>query len=468
MDENFTHRDWLKEKEIFEKYKKDNPGLILLPSRPKEKEIFSKIGIKTSLPDRIKGYIRFYPRDFIVEEISRENEISEIELKDKSPSPVSPPFNLSCDLVKVGISTFDAIESITNYLQIKKGRLGYAGLKDVNALTSQRIVFFDLNSEVYEKIKEISLPNLFLTNFNIKKGSLYPGNLSGNRFSIFVRTEEEIKKEWLSTNLEKIEKDGFLNFYHVQRFGTPRYLSHLLGKLILQGDHEGTILQFFGGKGLQEIPLIENKRKEAKENFGNWKKIKEIFSELPFTFRNELILLSYLEKNPEDFTGALVFFKDQTRFWVYSYVSYLFNQILSLKEKGLELPEEIPLLLSPYSEDRKIYEFFLEQDETQDFMNNLRFFGFLKLNRSLVKTKVFPQKLLFKLTPEGVVLSFTLEKGVYATNFLMNFFEVQEGLPIPEWINKKEYDIKKLLGIGSLEAVEKIFGNLISSRLILY
>ncbi len=468
MNKSSPHQDWLKERVILENYKKERPELVTLSSRPSEKEIFSRIGIKISLPSRVKGYIRFYSQDFIVEEISREGKISEIEFKEREVFPPEPPFNLSCDLVKVGISTFDALDYLSEVLQIKKGRICHAGLKDVNALTSQKINFLDLNPEILEKIKKIALSNLFLTNFDISKESLYPGKLFGNRFTIFIRTKEKADQKWLVEILEKIKKDGFLNFYQTQRFGTPRFLSHILGKLILQGKHRETVLYFFTGQGLQEIPLIKKKREKVKEIFGDWKKTKEIFSELPFTFRNELTLLSYLEKNPKDFTGALVFFKDQTRFWTYSYASHLFNQILSLEKKGLELPGKIPLLLSQDSRDQKVYEPFLEKDQVRNFTSNLKYFRFLKLTRRFTKTKVFPEKTLLKVLPEGVILSFILEKGIYATTFLMNLFEIQEGLPLPKWVESKEYDIKKLLGIGSLKAAEKIFGKIISSRLVLY
>ncbi|MCD6094357.1 tRNA pseudouridine(13) synthase TruD [bacterium] len=454
----------LKEREVLKYYKKNNPNVLITPSLS-EKEILSRIGINVSLPIRPQGYIRFYPQDFIVEEISKEGEISKIEPKENVFSP-SFPFHLSCDLIKVGLSTFDALNSLADNLQIKLGRISYRGLKDVNAITSQKIAFLDLNCEIFEKIKNLSLPYIFLTNFNIQTKPLLRGDLFGNRFTIFIRTNGAVNERWFSQNLEKIEKEGFLNFYHTQRFGTPRFLSHILGKLILQGEYEKAVFEFFTEKGLQEIPLIKQKRQEVKKNFGDWRKAEKIFSELPFTFRNEILLLSYLKENPKDFIGALIFFKDQTKFWVYSYASYLFNQILSLK--GLELPAEIPLFLSDKIKDRKIYEFWLEKDGIQDFQNNIRPFRFLRLQRRFVKTKVFPQNVLFKIVPEGVILSFILEKGAYATTFLMNLFEIFQGLPLPDWVNPQEYDIKKLLGIGSIRAVKEIFGEVISSPMVLY
>jgi len=453
---------WLKEKRVLENYKKDKPELFVIPDIL-EQELFSRIGITSSIPNRPKGYIRFYFQDFIVEEVSKIGEISETESKEGEISP-SFPFHLGCNLTKVGIATFDALNLLADTLQIKVGRITYAGLKDLNALTSQKIVFLDLNQEVFEKIKKTSLPNLFLTNFSIENKGLLRGDLFGNRFSLFIRTKEKVDEKLFSQNIKKIKENGFLNFYSFQRFGTPRFISHLLGKLILEGKYQEVILNFFANSRLQEIPLLSEKRKKARKYFGNWEKIEEIFSELPFTFRNELQLLSYLKKNPKDFRGALIFLKDQTRFWTYSYASYLFNQILSLE--GLELPEKLPLLLSDDLIDRKVYKFWLEKDGTQNFEKNIRPFRFLKLKRRFVKTRALPKKLLFKIFPEGVALSFILEKGVYATTILGNLFEIKEDLPLPEWVKEKKYDIKEILGMGSIKEAKKIFKKFLFSPIL--
>lgn len=456
--------DIAKEKEALEWYKKNKPE-ILIPPQLKEKEILARIGINADFPFHKSGYIKFYPADFIVEEISENNEISEIEPSQKEFSP-SFPINLGCNLVKTGISTFDAINILANSLQIKNGRITYAGLKDVNAITSQKIVFQSLSSDIFEQIKNISLPNVFLTSFTAEKKGLSIGDLTGNRFTIFVRTKDKISEQELFLAIEKVKKEGFLNFYSTQRFGTPRFLSHFLGMLILQGKYEETIYNFFTKEGLQETPLIKEKRENAEEIYGNWMKMEEIFAEFPFTFRNELQLLSYLKKNPDDFIGALTFLKDQTKFWVYSYASFLFNQIIS--QKNADLPEKIPLLLSYHPDDVSIYKFWLENDKIHDFKNNICPFRFIKLERRFVKTRFFPKSILIKTAPEGVALNFALEKGVYATTFLANFFEINEGLPLPEWVKTDEYDTKKLLGTGSLEAVKEIFKKNISSRVVLF
>ncbi|MCK4592674.1 tRNA pseudouridine(13) synthase TruD [Candidatus Parcubacteria bacterium] len=454
----------LKEQEIFEWYR-DNKKESLSPPQINEEEIFRRIGIAIPAKSRPQGYLRLYPEDFIVEEVSQEKEVSEIEPEEKEIHP-DHPFCLGCNLVKTGISTFDAQNLLASALEIKNGRITYAGLKDVNAITSQKIVFLDLNAEIFERIKKVSFSNLFLTNFHLEEKGISPGRLYGNRFTILLRTEEKISEQDFSKHIAEIKEKGFKNFYSTQRFGTPRFSSHIFGKLILQGKFKETIFTFFTEPGLQEMPIIKEKRGEAKNCFGDWKKIEEIFSELPFTFRNELQLLSYLKENPENFIGALIFFKDQTRFWMYAYSSYLFNKIISIE--GLDLPEKLPLLLSNYQLDKDLYRPWLEKDEIGNYEKNISHFRFMQLTRRFVKTRLFPEEILFKTVPEGIILSFILEKGAYATTFLANFFEVKEKLPIPRWIKSERYDTKKLLGTGSVEAVKENFGENVLSPLVLF
>lgn len=460
-----SYEFWIKEKETLVECRKENPELFVVPDFP-EKEMLQRIGIRYSFPFRPLGYIRFYPEDFVVEEVSRNGEFSAVKINDKE---ISPPlhFHLGCSLLKIGVSTFDAITLLVNKLQIKTGRITYAGLKDHDALTSQKIVLQDLNPKIFEEIKKIfssinkkeniqsPLP-IFLTNFCIEEKKLLLGDLQGNQFTIFVRTKEMVDKDKFSREIEKIKKSGFLNFYHFQRFGTPRCLNHMIGKLILQGKYEEAVFNFLASSGPQEIPLIKEARQRASNFFGDWEKMKEILEEFPFTFRNEIMFVSYFEENPKSYLESLIFFKELTKIFIYSYVSYLFNRILSFDKEGLKLPEEMPLFLSFDKKDQNIYKFWLESDKVQNFAGNLMPFRFLNLKRRLVKTRIFPKNVLFKILPEGVILSFSLDKGAYATTLLLNLFELKEGLPLPEWVNKKEYDIKEEIGAGSIKEVKEI------------
>lgn len=117
---------------------------------------------------------------------------------------------------KKGLGTWDLIESLANGLQIYENELGYAGLKDKNATTTQYISIpkkysKDLKRFRHHKI-EILETTLHGTKLNI-------GDLAGNRFEINlhdVKIEDVGKIEKL---LKQISKIGMPNYFGFQRFG---------------------------------------------------------------------------------------------------------------------------------------------------------------------------------------------------------------------------------------------------------
>lgn len=445
-----------KQKKFLEDLQKKRPDLFEVSKVFEEDEVLPQIGITTLDPARPEGFIRLYPQDFIVEEIQKDGSLSQIEPKDSLPEkPKEEKFTLYADLVKVGISTLEAVSRLAKALGITPNKIGYAGIKDAQALASQRIALPKIG---YEKVKEVKGEGFFLTNFSYGKGTVETGSLWGNRFTILVRTPARIPRAELLSKLSRLKESGFLNYYQTQRFGGLRLLSHILGRLILQKKYAECVQTFFTAPHPYSIKLVQGLRQRASEKYGQWQEMKKIFAVLPYTFQNEIRILEYLEKHPENFIGALISLEDQTQLWVYAYASLLFNQYLSWAvQNNIELPETLPLLLTSDRREQKIYEALLVADKIKNISETLKPFKFIPLKRRLNPTKIFPKNILAKSLPEGAVISFHLPKGAYATTFLVNLFKIQQGLPLPAWLQKNEIDLKEILEIGSgREAKERL------------
>jgi tRNA pseudouridine13 synthase len=116
----------------------------------------------------------------------------------------------------VNLGTWDLLEKLSKGLNIYEHELGYAGLKDKHATTTQYISIprkyaKDLKKFRHNKI-EIQETFLHSTKLNI-------GDLKGNRFII---TLHDVKKEDLfaiQQRLKQIQKAGMPNFFGFQRFG---------------------------------------------------------------------------------------------------------------------------------------------------------------------------------------------------------------------------------------------------------
>ncbi len=455
--ENTSFGLFKRQKEFLDRLQKEQPQLFLSDKNYSEEVALPKIGITDLDLRRSEGYLRLLPQDFIVEEVRSERDRSLIESIENNNQPTNDQTTIFADLIKIGISTPEAVSRIAKELNIKPEKIGYAGLKDSQALTSQRIA---LPSVRLENLLNIKKEGYLLSNFSFSKGTISKGGLFGNAFTILVRTDKETDFDFLMEKKERLDREGFLNYYHTQRFAVPRLNNFILGLDIIKGNYQEAIKGYLTLSGEFDTNIIKLVRQQALENFGDWKKIQEIYSVMPYTFQNEMRIAHYLEKNPENYIGALYEVKDQTTLWVYAYGSLLFNKYLS--DHKNELPEELPLIFSDRLEDIKLYEKYLSEDRLNSF-EGLKPFKFFQIKHRTVPTRIYPKETVFKKIDSGIATHFLLDKGAYATTYLTNFFKLVQGLPLPTWINQEEVDTKNELKIGSAQKTLELLKDYIFS-----
>jgi TruD family tRNA pseudouridine synthase len=451
---------WQREQVVLAKEREKDPAGFVAP--PKEAgALLQRIGIEIELPDRPKGYIKFSPLDFLVEEILPNGEVVQIDADpylEREEAMLGS--TLYADLIKIGISTIDATVRIAEALHIDLKSVGYAGIKDASAITAQRI---SIRGASLDAVQSLSIPNLMLRNIQSGKGAVTVGSLQGNRFTLFIRTEGELPASRFAGEVRRIERSGVLNFYGPQRFGVPRFLSHVFGKFLLQGDHVGLLKTYFFEESPFEWPYAGRLRREARPLFGNWKKLEETFSILPYTFRFELELIRVLMEYAGDRYAAgraISVLPKQVDLWARAYASYLANRSLSQLSVRGSVPETIPMLLELGDKNRAFYEHFLQEDGIGNFVEALRPFRFIHIGNArellaLIRPKIHG----FKVVPEGAVISFDLPKAAYATTALMFLFESFSGMPVPDWVARTEIDTKEVLGTGSLASIKSRFKN---------
>lgn len=124
---------------------------------------------------------------------------------------------------KKNLSTFELIKILSTYLSCPAKAIGYAGLKDKNATTTQYFsipkIYFKhkIVESVFEEIAtkdEIKLISTTLHNNKIKLG-----HLQGNRFFIRLKKVTPLNAKKIESSLKIMEQDGFANFFGFQRFG---------------------------------------------------------------------------------------------------------------------------------------------------------------------------------------------------------------------------------------------------------
>lgn len=455
-NQNQTSYDaWLKECDFLEKVRKENPKSIERQNPIiEDQELLQDYGIEI-ISDLPLGFLRFSPADFIVEEITQEGRITTIDPNNDPDLSDQEGETVYADIVKIGIPTLEAIDRIAKSLNVSASQIGYSGMKDAIAITSQKFSFRRISRD---KIKDLKLPNIYFKNIIVSKGALQPGNLQGNRFNIFIRTNNLYNPNLLMEKLKHIKEVGFYNFFGTQRFGGVRGIGHKLGLILLRGNYELAVKAFLVAQGKNEIPLVQDLRNKAKAIYGNWKEMIKIYDQMPYTFSGEIKVLKALTHEPDDYINALLAIKEQVKLWAYAYGSLLFNKKISqLVRNKIHLPAKLPLFLSNERSDKDLYEDFLEADQTKNFRDAVRPFPFIQLRHYEVPTLLSPKINSFNCTEDGVAINFELHKGAYATTFLSHIFTLTMGLPLPNWVSQKEVDTLKILELGTIEDIKKVF-----------
>ena len=343
--------------------------------------------------NKIQAKLKYSSEDFVVEEI-----------QEKWHCKISYPFIqpaikidknrkqfLCCEMEKSNINHFTAIKIIAAFLNKNSQSISYAGTKDKQAHTSQRI---SIEKPNIEKLQTFKHPNIILKNFKWNKRKIKMGYLNANHFKITLRDID--KKDAIKISNQIRKKTFFPNYFGPQRFGINQN-NIKIGKQILKRNFEKALKLIKEDKGL--APTTNNQQPTTTLRY----------------FPKKILLM-----------------------YVHSVQSKIFNDIVSKAlEQGLDLSQrgQQSGILAGYKtrfsngQLGKIEQDILSQHdlELKDF--DIQEIPFLKIKGSFRKAITEIQNLKTEiqddeefLNSKKIILEFTLPSGVYATTFLENFF----------------------------------------------
>jgi TruD family tRNA pseudouridine synthase len=455
------------ESENFKNVARLHPRLFETRSFIDDADFLEKYGIFLEKKKKFPlGYLKLWPQDFIVEEITLDGEWTTVfpdKFLDKKRNFLPEDPVLYATLVKCGLSTFEVVNELAKRLGIEPLNIKFAGVKDKHAITSQLI---SIKGGDIEKINQISASYFFLKNLFSGEKELFLGSLKANQFTILIRTSPDFKKEEFLKRLKEIEKNGFYNFFYLQRFGIPRLINPYCGLRVLKGDYEGAVKTAICRPGGRELFYFQSLRKEIEGLWGNREEIEGIIEQFPLTFQDEREMIGYLIKNPNDFIGALNQIPRVLQLWLTSFAALLFNKLLaSYLKKGEKPPETLPLILDRSEKSWLPYKELLNQAGIYSItfaLKNLQPFPQIILRKRDQKTREQVKIIAQKIIPEGVILQFVLPKGCYATTFLSHLFNLASG-NLPKKFSNLPIDTKANLNQPSLEEILNKFTDVVSS-----
>lgn len=134
---------------------------------------------------------------------------------------------------KKNLSTFELLSIIAKAFNLPQKSIGYAGLKDKNATTTQYLSIpakstQDFSARFDSIAKEYDIKLLDST---LHSNKLRLGHLKGNRFFVRIKKLTPANAKKLESTLTHITQNGFPNFFGFQRFGINGD-NYLLGRAL--------------------------------------------------------------------------------------------------------------------------------------------------------------------------------------------------------------------------------------------
>lgn len=166
-------------------------------------------------------------------------------------------------LEKYDWDTMKAVRRIAQALRKHHRHFGIAGMKDKRAVTSQRVTVRGVPPGVLARLR---IRDLKIVPMGRARRKLRPGDLWGNRFVITVRGA---KVRRLPEALRTVrELGGVPNYYGLQRFGSRRPVTHVVGKYVVLEDWEKAVKTFLTLEYPRESPEALEARRWLKEHWG--------------------------------------------------------------------------------------------------------------------------------------------------------------------------------------------------------
>lgn len=263
----------------------------------------------------VGGSIKDRPEDFFVQEIPLYE-------------PSGAGEHVYCEIQKVGLTTFDAVNRIADALNVSSRDVGYAGLKDTRAVTRQVLSIPGTTEPQVMGLRWDDLQVLWAARHGNK---LRPGHLKANRFAVKVRDVSPTDVVKLDPVLKVIQRRGMPNYFGEQRFGR-RGDNDRLGAALVRGDAAGLLKHLLGSPD----PSLDDPaaaRARAAFDRGEYELAMKLY---PRSAGMERRVLARLIKTGKPGAAVKAIDERLRRLWVSALQSRLFNEVIARRIDTLD------------------------------------------------------------------------------------------------------------------------------------
>jgi tRNA pseudouridine13 synthase len=255
------------------------------------------------------GSIRNEPEDFQVDEIPLYE-------------PCGEGDHLYLRVEKTGLSTYALLRELANALDCNEREIGYAGLKDANAITRQTV---SVPLRKPEDVKGLNIRGVNILSARLHRNKLKPGHLSGNQFVIHIHEPDEDSCGRARDILKVLSNRGVPNRFGRQRYGSLGN-SHRVGKAILNNQFSIAVDEIIGAPEAIEHPGW----KAAAESYRRGD-IAGALETLPPHCRPERNLLNMLKDGRSHHKAIKSLPRKLLKLYISAYQSSLFDRMVDMR-----------------------------------------------------------------------------------------------------------------------------------------
>jgi tRNA pseudouridine13 synthase len=246
------------------------------------------------------------PEDFRVE-----------ELTDVAPA-ADGPFALY-RLHKVGWTTPDAIQVIARRWNLRWNQIGYGGLKDRHADTTQYLTI------LHGPRRNLSHQRIEVTHLGQAHQPYSSRDIRANRFAVVLRAVSPGDEAGVLAAVEQVRRTGVPNYFDDQRFGSVTADGRFVARELVFGRFEEALKLALTAP--YEFDRADEKREKQTltQHWGDWPACK---AKLPKGHARSLV--TYLCDHPTHFKGAVARLRPELQgLYLSAYQSEVWNRVLA-------------------------------------------------------------------------------------------------------------------------------------------
>ena len=231
-----------------------------------------------------------------------------------------------CEIEKVGLTTFDAVNRIAAALGVSSRDVGFAGLKDARAVTRQVLSVWGTSEDA---VMGLQLPGIAVRWAARHGNKLRLGHLAANRFAVKIRDVTPTDVVKLKEPLDLIRRRGMPNYFGEQRFGR-RGDNDQLGAALVRDDNIGVLSLLLGrpDPAIDEPDTVKARaafdRRDNEAAMRAW----------PRRAGLERRILARLMKTGRPGAAVRAIDEKLRRLWVSALQSRVFNEVVSRRVAG--------------------------------------------------------------------------------------------------------------------------------------